>query len=106
MIFSLNLRVRGWWSSLFHVAIQGRARDLKRRTNIWKRVMRVGKQPPGEGNFSIGGEPFWPSSDTSSRTSSSKSRIGTLTNEISLELSQRSHEMKDQLPTWRCHIDV
>ena len=66
----------------------------------------ISKQTASEGHFSIGGQSFRSSSDTSPCPRGGKPRIGPLANEIALKLGQRSHQMEDKLATWRRRVDL
>jgi hypothetical protein len=69
-------------------------------------MIRVSKQTASEGDFSIGGQPLWSSSNTSSCSRGGKPSIGALANEITFKLGQRSHEMENELATWRRRVDL
>ena len=69
-------------------------------------MMWVCKQPLGEGNFSIGGQPSWSASYATPRPCCGQTGVGPLTNKITLKFSEGSHQMEDEFAAWCGGINV
>ncbi len=56
--------------------------------------------------FSIGFEFPWPSSDVFPGSCCSSSRVGALSNQVTLKLGESTHKMEDELASWSGGIDL
>ena len=57
-------------------------------------------------HFSVGFELSWSSTNSSPGPGCCQPRIDALSNEITLKFGKRTHEMKDELATWRRRVDL